>query len=120
MENLGKICIDSENTVTVYGIRRLSRKGYIYVGSTVLPLESRIRRHIMDSIKKRHSNKQLSAIIRESKNMIIADVLDVCSIDNRAEIELFYIMKIWNNGNKLTNITNPVNPREKLPFKKGK
>ena len=116
MENLGHVMHDG--TVIVYAIRRLARIQYIYVGSTTQPIEVRLRRHLMDARKKRHVNKRLAHIIRQSQYMLITDVLEVCPIHQRAEVEYSHIMRLHEEGHKLTNQTNPKNPRQKLSFAK--
>jgi len=70
----------------------------------------------MDSINKRHSNRELAAIIRDSKNMIIADVFEICSVEERSRTESEYIYKLYGEGHRLVNITDPVNPRQKLSY----
>lgn len=106
----------NSDLVIIYGIRRLARKNYIYVGSTVQPLEARLRRHIMDAKKKRHSNKRLAHIIRQAQYLIVADILEVCGKEERAEIEYNQIMLLHCLGHDLANQTNPLNPRQKLSF----
>jgi D-arabinose 5-phosphate isomerase GutQ len=70
----------------------------------------------MDSIKKRHSNKKLATLIRQSRNMIVGDVLAICSMESRAQTESDFIHKLFGDGHKLTNITDPINPRKKLTY----
>lgn len=114
MAKLGRVMYDEK--IIVYGIRRLARIGYIYVGSTKQPIEVRLRRHLMDARKKRHVNKRLAHIIRQSQYMVVADVLAICDPHERAEIEYALIMQLHGEGHNLTNQTNPRNPRQRLPF----
>lgn len=116
MEQLGQTTFS--NKVLVYGLRRLARTGYIYVGSTKQPIEVRLRRHLMDARKKRHVNKRLAHLIRQSNYMIVADVFAVCDEHERSEIEYDFIIQMHNDGHRLTNQTNPRNPRQKLYFAK--
>lgn len=116
MEKLGHVLHD--DSVLIYGIRRLARTGYIYIGSTVQPVETRLRRHLMDAKKKRHVNKRLAHLIRQSNFMVVADILDICPLHERAEREYQLIMTMHKQGHRLANQTNPRNPRQKLKFAK--
>jgi hypothetical protein len=92
----------------------------VYVGSTTQPLETRMRRHITDAFKKIHTNKELAKIIRDSHNMVVADVLVICNQKQRPLFEYEKIMELWRRGNRLTNKMNPLHPRQKLSFAKKK
>lgn len=116
MDELGSVLGD--NKVLVYGIRRLARTGYVYVGSTVQSLEVRMRRHLTDALRKRHVNKRLAHVIRQSNFFVIADVLVVCELHERGQVEHNIIMELHGQGHRLTNQTDPQNPRQRLPFVK--
>jgi hypothetical protein len=70
----------------------------------------------MDARKKRHVNKRLAHIIRQSQYMIVADVLAICDEHERANLEHEIIMAVHGDGHNLTNQTDPKNPRQRLPF----
>jgi hypothetical protein len=104
----------TSNRVAIYGIRKLGRKQYSYIGSTTQRPEIRLRRHLMDAFAKRHCNKKLARVIVESQGLLTIDVFEMVDKDQRAKREFHWIKRFFRMGHRLTNITNPINPRQKI------
>ena len=81
----------------IYTLAHPITKKIVYVGKTINSLEHRLYGHISDS--KRHNRKICKWINKLSQEGLIPliEELDSCSIENLAELEIFYIdlFKTW-------------------------
>lgn len=100
--------------VTIYGLRILGNKTYFYVGSTKGNPELRLRRHLEDCLKRKHVNSKFQEIVLKHNFMIVCDILEMTSANDRDKIEYHFIKVLLRSGHKLVNIANPIAPRQKL------
>ncbi len=81
----------------IYTLAHPITKKIVYIGKTINSLEHRLCGHISDS--KRHNRKICKWINKLSREELIPliEELDSCSIENLAELEIFYIdlFKTW-------------------------